>query len=112
MPTPPEVTFHLENEAQRQAVLHLLAKWPQLGEQEEPTPSEGPSKHATVAATETTLDSTASPSLQQVRARLTELSRAGKGEAIRSLLKQFGASTLTELNPVHYRAILAQGDVL
>jgi hypothetical protein len=43
---------------------------------------------------------------------LTELSRAGKGEAIRSLLKQFGASTLTELNPVHYRAILAQGDVL
>lgn len=50
--------------------------------------------------------------LEQVRAVLAEQSRAGHTAAIRALLQKYGASKLSGIDPVHYRALLADAEVL
>ncbi len=103
MPTFPAVTFHPESQAQYQAVLRLAETW-----------LSGAGHHDHGAAPPGTLPDGAAPAytLQQVRARLTELSRAGKADAVKALLKQHGATNVTELDPAHYAAVLAAGGAL
>lgn len=50
--------------------------------------------------------------LEQIRAVLADKSRAGHTAAIRALLQKYGASKLSGIDPVHYRALLADAEVL
>lgn len=45
--------------------------------------------------------------LEMVRARLTQLSQAGKAPAVKDLIAQFGAAKLTEIPQDKYAALLA-----
>jgi len=50
--------------------------------------------------------------LEEVRAALAEISRKGYTAEIRSLLQKYGTDRLSELNPAHYRALLAEAEEL
>ncbi len=50
--------------------------------------------------------------LEQVRAVLADKSRAGHTAEIRELLKKYGASKLSLVDPKHYEALLREAEVL
>lgn len=50
--------------------------------------------------------------LEQVRAVLAELSHDGKTEQVRELLLKYGAPKLSGIDPQHYKALLADAEVL
>ena len=51
-------------------------------------------------------------SLEKVRAVLADKSRAGHTAEIRELLKKYGASKLSLVDPKHYEALLREAEVL
>lgn len=62
-------------------------------------------------------DAPASPlepelTLEQVRAVLADKSRQGHTAEIRALLQKYGASKLSQIDPAHYKALLAEAEVL
>ena len=50
--------------------------------------------------------------LEEVRAVLADKSRAGHTAEIRELLKKYGASKLSLVDPKHYEALLREVEVL
>lgn len=52
------------------------------------------------------------PSLEQVRAVLADKSRMGFAAEIRTLLQKYGAAKLSGIDPVHYKALVAEAEVL
>lgn len=50
--------------------------------------------------------------LQQVRAVLAEKSRQGHTAEIRTLLQKYGATKLSQIDPVHYKALVAEAEVM
>lgn len=50
--------------------------------------------------------------LEQVRAVLADKSRAGHTAAIRELLKKYGASKLSQIDPANYEALMQEVEVL
>ena len=50
--------------------------------------------------------------LEQIRAVLSEKSRAGHTAAIRALLQKYGANKLSQIAPQHYEALLREVEVL
>jgi hypothetical protein len=50
--------------------------------------------------------------LEAVRAMLSEISRAGKTDQVRELIKKHGANKLTEIDPGKYAAVLADAKAL
>ena len=50
--------------------------------------------------------------LEQVRAVLADKSRKGHTAEIRALLQKYGATKLSGIAPVHYKALLADAEVL
>ena len=50
--------------------------------------------------------------LEQVRAVLADKSRKGHTAEIRSLLQKYGATKLSQIDPTHYKALLADVEVL
>ena len=50
--------------------------------------------------------------LEQVRAVLADKSRKGHTAEIRSLLQKYGAAKLSQIDPAHYKALLADAEVL
>lgn len=50
--------------------------------------------------------------LEQVRAVLADKARQGHNAEIRTLLQKYGAAKLSEIDPVHYRALLSDAEVL
>lgn len=50
--------------------------------------------------------------LEKVRAVLADKSRAGHTAEIRELLKKYGASKLSLVDPKHYEALLREAEVL
>lgn len=50
--------------------------------------------------------------LEEVRAVLADKSRAGHTAEIRELLKKYGASKLSLIDPKHYEALLREAEVL
>lgn len=61
-----------------------------------------------------TTDAPAEPvlTLEQVRAVLADKSRQGHTAEIRSLLQKYGAAKLSGIDPIHYKALLADAEVL
>ena len=51
-------------------------------------------------------------SFETVRAILADKSRNGFTAQIRALLEKYGASKLSQLDPAHYQAVLAEVEVL
>ena len=51
-------------------------------------------------------------SLERVRAVLADKSRAGHTATIRELLLKYGASKLSQIDPVNYEALLREAEVL
>jgi len=52
------------------------------------------------------------PKLEDVRAVLSAISRAGKRSDVQRLLEQFGVQKLSDLDPAHYPAILQAAEEL
>ena len=50
--------------------------------------------------------------LEQVRAVLADKSRMGFTAEIRSLLQKYGAAKLSGIDPIHYKALVAEAEVL
>lgn len=50
--------------------------------------------------------------LEQVRAVLADKSRMGFTAEIRSLLQKYGAAKLSGIDPAHYKALVAEAEVL
>ncbi len=50
--------------------------------------------------------------LEAVRAVMADKSRNGHTAQIRSLLQKYGATKLSEIDPVNYKALLAEAEVL
>ena len=50
--------------------------------------------------------------LEEVRAVLADKSRAGHTAEIRELLKKYGASKLSLVDPKHYESLLREAEVL
>ena len=50
--------------------------------------------------------------LEQVRAILAGKSRQGFTAEIRTLLQKYGAPKLSSIDPVHYKALVAEAEVL
>ena len=50
--------------------------------------------------------------LEQVRAVLAEKSRMGFTAEIRALLQKYGAAKLSGIDPAHYKALVAEAEVL
>ena len=50
--------------------------------------------------------------LEQVRAVLADKSRMGFTAEIRALLQKYGAAKLSGIDPVHYKALVADAEVL
>lgn len=50
--------------------------------------------------------------LEQVRAVLAEKSRNGHTAEIRALLQKYGAAKLSLVDPAHYKALLAEAEVM
>ena len=61
-----------------------------------------------------TTDAPAEPvlTLEQVRAVLADKSRQGHTAEIRSLLQKYGAAKLSSIDPIHYKALIADAEVL
>lgn len=51
-------------------------------------------------------------SLEEVRAVLADRSHDGKTEAVRDLLLKYGATKLSGIDPKHYKALMADAEVL
>lgn len=50
--------------------------------------------------------------LEDVRAVLTEKSRAGHTAEVRALLQKFGAAKLSEIDPANYEALMKDAEVI
>jgi hypothetical protein len=50
--------------------------------------------------------------LEQVRAKLTELSRTGKAKAVKQLLNNLGADNVSSLNPSKYTEAMEKAGIL
>lgn len=75
-----------------------------------------PTETAPVEATPTPVPA-ASPSeskltLEQVRAKLTAISQAGKAAEVKALLKEFGVAKLTDVPPEKFPEILSKAEAL
>ena len=70
---------------------------PEPPKAEEPAPAEPEKKPLT---------------LEDVRAVLAEKSRAGYTAEVRSLITQYGADKLSDVDPAEYEALLAEAEVL
>lgn len=51
-------------------------------------------------------------SLEDVRARLAQLSRDGKTAQVKALIQKYGANKLSEVNPDDYEALLLDAEVI
>ena len=88
------------------AAINEAANWlaEQFGGTADSTPVEKPAAPAAPAKTALTLE--------EVRAVLADKSRAGHTAEIRELLKKYGASKLSLVDPKHYEALLREVEVL
>ncbi len=50
--------------------------------------------------------------LEDVRARLAQLSRDGKTAQVKTLIQKYGANKLSEVNPDDYEALLLDAEVI
>ena len=102
----PHTRFVPTNDAQLQAVLKLAHDWPSLA-----TSSSARDQHLTstpISPAVAVCTGTSTPSLELVRSKLTALAREGKSDQVKQLLEKYNAKSLTQLDPQHFTAVLAE----
>lgn len=118
------VTFSPESERQvaalAQAMTAYLGATPPPAEDAPPAVDEAPKAPRKVKKAEAPVETPAPEivveipaiTLEQVRAKLTELSQGGKAADVKTLIAKFGAAKLTDIKPGNYAAILADAEAL
>lgn len=118
------VTFSPESERQvaalAQAMTAYLGATPPPAEDAPPAVDEAPKAPRKVKKAEAPVETPAPEivveipaiTLEQVRAKLTELSQSGKAADVKTLIAKFGAAKLTDIKPGNYAAILADAEAL
>jgi hypothetical protein len=111
------ITIVPQTQAQIAAVTKLLQDYPASTEaqsQDQPSPpkttprvSSAKSSVASAPAAEPKL-----VTLETVRARLTDISQAGKKTEVSALIAEFGATKLTEVKSEDYAALMAKAEKL
>lgn len=48
------------------------------------------------------------PTLEEVRAAMAEKNKAGHREAVKAIIKKYGADKLTAIDPTHYTQVLKE----
>lgn len=90
-----------------QALSDLAGSLARLAIAVDQTPSPEP---AAAPVAEPVKPAAAPVKLETVRAKLAELSHAGKREQVKELLTQFGASKLSDIDASRYRDLLAAAE--
>lgn len=114
------VTFAPENERQVAALAQAMVAYlgtPAEAETEAPKAEPVAKKRKPEApAAETPAPAAETPAptvtLEQVRAKLTELSQSGKKDDIKGLIAKFGGTKLTDIKPEQYADVLAAAEAL
>jgi len=105
------VTFSPESERQVAALAQAMMAY--LGATPPPAEDEAPKAPRKTKKAEAPVETPAPDvTLEQVRAKLTELSQGGKAADVKSLIAKFGAAKLTDIKPDNYAAILADAEAL
>lgn len=89
--------------------VQVPAEKPKPTKKKEPAPEEKPAPATTEAPAE---DSKENFTKEEVRAKLAALNKSGKREKVRELLKEFGVTTLPEVKPEDYPALMAKAGEL
>ena len=105
--------------AQVAAVTKLLQDYPALTDaQSKDQPSQpktaprASSAKASPAPVQESPTQTTSLTLEEVRAKLTDISQAGKKTEVSALIAEFGATKLTEVKSEDYAALMAKAEAL
>jgi hypothetical protein len=106
--------------AQVAAVTKLLQDYPVSTPLQEASSLSSPPKtaprassaKASPAPVQEPLTQTTSLTLEEVRAKLSALSQAGKKDDVAALIATFGAAKLTEVKPEDYAALVAKAEKL
>jgi len=113
------ITIVPQTQAQITAVSKLLQDYPasiEAQSQDQPSPPKtaprASSAKASPAPAPEAPTQTKSLSLEDVRAKLSALSQAGKKDDVAALIATFGAAKLTEVKPEDYAALLAKAEKL
>ena len=113
------ITIVPQTQAQIAAVTKLLQDYPASTEaqsQDQPSPPKttprASSAKASLALVQEPPTQTMSLTLEEVRAKLSALSQAGKKDDVAALIATFGAAKLTEVKPEDYAALLAKAEKL
>jgi len=116
------ITIVPQTQAQITAVSKLLQDYPasiEAPSQDQPSPpktapraSSAKASPAPVQAAEKPQPEPALITLEEVRAKLSALSQAGKKDDVAALIATFGAAKLTEVKPEDYAALLAKAEKL
>jgi hypothetical protein len=105
------VTFSPESERQVAALAQAMVAY--LGTTPPPAEDEAPKAPRKTKKAEAPVETPAPDiTLEQVRAKLTELSQGGKAADVKTLIAKFGAAKLTDIKPGNYAAILADAEAL
>lgn len=111
-----EITFKPRTPEQINAITAILPSLvPYLGDSaDQAKPVEAAKKPR--APRSTSQPSRSEPSTEvsivEVRSRLAEIAKSGKTEAVKALLRDFGAEKLTDVAAEHYAELLAAAEVL
>ena len=116
------ITIVPQTQAQITAVSKLLQDYPasiEAQSQDQPSPpktapraSSAKASPAPVQAVEKPQPEPALITLEEVRAKLSALSQAGKKTEVSALIAEFGATKLTEVKSEDYAALMAKAEKL
>jgi len=113
------ITIVPQTQAQIAAVSKLLQDYPasiEAQSQDQPSPPKtaprASSAKASLAPVQESPSQTTRLTLEDVRAKLSAFSQAGKKEDVAALIATFGAAKLTEVKPEDYAALLAKAEKL
>ena len=115
-----EIVFKPRTPEQISAITSILPSLlPYLGESSEPPKPQEIAKKPRAsktakppAPTSSVTEQTNQVSIIEVRSRLAEIAKAGKTDAVKALLRDFGAEKLTDVPAERYAELLAAAEVL
>lgn len=91
--------------------VQVPAEKPKPAKKKEPAPEEKPAP-ATTEPEAPAEEQGKTFTKEEVRAKLAALNKSGKREKVRELLKEFGVTTLPEVKPEDYPALMAKAGEL
>jgi hypothetical protein len=109
------ITIVPQTQAQIELVTKLLKDYPASTDQEAEAAPPKPAPRASSAKASLAPAKEAKPALitlEEVRAKLTDISQGGKKTEVSALIAEFGATKLTEVKSEDYAALMAKAEKL